>query len=1002
MSRWPALKAAPSALALAIFLSGCATQATDTAYHARHHGTTLADLENVEIDIDQTTIDSVSARSALESYRRAIELAQDPETKLASMRRMADLALTTAESRSLLEDIDAEQVDLSEDPAAQYEIDQSVDRLLYENFMRGAQDSDLENEQYALLDLASGTYGSIDEHHTLDTDYATAIELYKRLLSNSTDPAQRAEAYYLLAKAYDLNGNFNDTLNTLDILVKEHPSSPYYYEAQFRRGEMMFSNNEFDGAADAYNSIVSSRTPTEFHDQAQYKLGWSLYKLSDYRDALHHFFALYERFRHSPELSVEESMTYKLVSDVRRVISLAFINLEGGKSVQQWFASRGRRDYEHEIYRSLGDVYLQQERYREAATTYELFVDSYPLNPLAPEFSTLNILAYEKGGFPSLVLPAKESFVERYGIHSDFWQQHPERDSYAPQVRSHILDLAKHYHSVAQREKKAESFAVAARWYQEYLITPPAGENQANVHQLYAQALFEGEQFEQAITEYERVAYEYPGYEQAPEAAFLVLVSFESLIEKLPQSTDQEKAELDQWLLKKIDSSLRFAKAYPSHEQVPAVLAQTLDDQLVRKDITGAIATAGHLVSLNPPPKEELQVLGWSTIANGEFDLGRYDAAEFAYGRLLGFSSLTTTERTRHSEQLAASVYKQGEALQQAGDLAAAADQYLRVKQVYPQASIRKNAEFDAATLLMQLESYEQAIPILEAFRQSYPQDALTETIPDRLAIAYEKTGNYSAAAGELELIAANYARTDRELSRQALWQAAEMQDRAEQPEGSIRLYRSYVASHPQPLDFQAEAHYRLAGLYEKTGNMNSYQQSLNALVKIYNQAGNDASDRIAWLAAWSSFTLAQPRYDEFVAIKLNQPLRRSLERKSSVMRDALQRYEAIADIGVAEYVTASNYQISQLYQLLAKDMMDSERPNGLDELELEEYELLLEEQALPYEDQAIDILIANAELVGQNVYDKWVKLSFEQLATLLPGRFAKQEQIEDYVDIIY
>ena len=73
-----------------------------------------------------------------------------------------------------------------------------------------------------------------------------------------------------------------------------------------------------------------------------------------------------------------------------------------------------------------------------------------------------------------------------------------------------------------------------------------------------------------------------------------------------------------------------------------------------------------------------------------------------------------------------------------------------------------------------------------------------------------------------------------------------------------------------------------------------------------------------------------------------------------------------------------------------------------LSELEREQYDLLLEEQALPYEDQAIDILIANVDLVEQDIYDDWVKQSFAELAKLLPGRFAKFEQVEDYVDIIY
>src|SRR5690606_26623652 len=214
-----------------------------------------------------------------------------------------------------------------------------------------------------------------------------------------------------------------------------------------------------------------------------------------------------------------------------------------------------------------------------------------------------------------------------------------------------------------------------------------------------------------------------------------------------------------------------------------------------------------------PPPEEKMLVYGWSTIANGEFDLGRFKVAEFGYQQLLQYPSVTAQERKTYQERLAASVYKQGEALQKDGQLAAAAAMVLRVGQVYSDATIRKNAEFDAATLYRTLKQPGDAIPILEAFRKRYPGDALNETIPDKLAVAYEQTGNFSAAALELETIAERYGDSteNRELARQALWQAAEMQDRAKQPQDSIRLYRKYVQTWPQPYDFRAEAQYRLA-----------------------------------------------------------------------------------------------------------------------------------------------------------------------------------------------
>jgi len=1006
-------------------VSGCASQEAarqQIIEDARYSGTTLADLEQTDIAIEAQSLDNVSAENALESYRRAVELFQDPEKRSQSLRRMADLALAAAEDKSVraADELDQQATSMVEQPGvSDAELDRDVDRMLYENFMREAQATENREEKYALLDLAGNVRSGL-EGANLETDYSTAILLYKELLDTSTNPAERGEAYYLLAKAYALAGDLENSRSALDSLVKEYPDSPFYVESQFRRGELLFSEGDFEYSAIAYREVVKAGTTTDFYTQSRYKLGWSEYKLGEYEKALVEFFALVDLLHGSAELQNEKSMEAKLYQDTQRAVSLGFSNLDGANSVRDWFATRGHRDYEQDVYRALGNVYLQQERFRDAAVAFETFVEVYPDSPQAPEFSTLSIQAFDKGGFPTEVLPAKERFVARYGIRSDYWQKHPDvRDGYVGLLKGHLLDLAKYYHAQAQRSKKPSDYSKPAAWYQEYLATPPAGPENVDINNLYAQSLFSAERYAEAVVEFERTAYQYGGNtpdasltpeqqaqktQLSSEAAYFALVAYQKHMATLPNKSDADKALLTDWRSRRINSSLKFAATYPAHDKVPSVLYNVIEDQLANGDKEAAIRTAGVLVNRQPPPEEKLLVYGWSTIANGEFDLGRFKVAEFGYQQLLKYPSVTAEERKTFQERLAASVYKQGEALQKEGQLAAAAAMFMRVGQVYPDATIRKNAEFDAATLYLNLEQPGDAVPILEAFRKRYPGDPLNETIPDKLALAYEQTGNFAAAALELETIAARYgdSKDNRELARQALWQAAEMQDRAKQPQDSIRLYRKYVQTWPQPYDFRAEAQYRLAGFYETLGNSENRQYWLNELVKTYNDAGNDGNDRVAWLAAWAAFSLAEPSYDEFASIKLTQPLKRSLTAKTTAMKEALGRYEKVAAIGVSEYATAANYKIGQMYRVLAKDMLESERPKGLDDLELEQYDLLLEEQALPYEDQAIDILIANTDLVKDNIYDKWVKQSFAELAQLLPGRYAKSEQVEDYVDIIY
>ena len=86
----------------------------------------------------------------------------------------------------------------------------------------------------------------------------------------------------------------------------------------------------------------------------------------------------------------------------------------------------------------------------------------------------------------------------------------------------------------------------------------------------------------------------------------------------------------------------------------------------------------------------------------------------------------------------------------------------------------------------------------------------------------------------------------------------------------------------------------------------------------------------------------------------------------------------------------------------MASDLMASERPAELDELALEEYEFLLEEQVYPFEEKAIELYKTNTDRVIDGVWDEWVELSFEKLAELMPARYAKMERSEDVVTALY
>jgi hypothetical protein len=147
---------------------------------------------------------------------------------------------------------------------------------------------------------------------------------------------------------------------------------------------------------------------------------------------------------------------------------------------------------------------------------------------------------------------------------------------------------------------------------------------------------------------------------------------------------------------------------------------------------------------------------------------------------------------------------------------------------------------------------------------------------------------------------------------------------------------------------------------------------------------------------------LAEPVRERFTVVKLTQPLADSLKLKKSLMEDVIAVYTGAADYGVAEVTTAATFRLGEVYQQFSSDLMDSDRPIELDVDALEQYELLLEEQAFPFEEKAIDLYKANADRASDGVYDDWVRKSFERLAGLMPARYAKKERSEDVVTALY
>jgi len=157
--------------------------------------------------------------------------------------------------------------------------------------------------------------------------------------------------------------------------------------------------------------------------------------------------------------------------------------------------------------------------------------------------------------------------------------------------------------------------------------------------------------------------------------------------------------------------------------------------------------------------------------------------------------------------------------------------------------------------------------------------------------------------------------------------------------------------------------------------------------------AGEARTPRTRLLGGQATLQLAEPVLAAYQQVRLIEPLQRQLKLKKTRMDEVLKAYAVAADVGVAEVTTAATFHTAALYQDFGKALIASQRPKRLSKMELEQYNVLLEEQAFPFEEKAIELHETNARRTAQGVYDAWVKGSLTELAKLKPVRYGKAER---------
>jgi TolA-binding protein len=826
-----------------------------------------------------------------------------------------------------------------------------------------------------------------------------AIERYEQYLDAFPQRTDNDLILYQLARAYAIDSKPQKAQAFMDQLVREYPASIYRDEIQFRRGENLFVEGRYAEAERAYDDVVTNHPNSQYYDKALYKLGWSQFKQNRYKPALDSFMQLLDLKQQLGQLKpialdAELSRADKeLLQDALRVVSLAFSYLPQRQPISQYFNHTRKREYEPLLYKNLAQLYLSKDRISDATDVYLSYGEKYPFSRYTPEFHQLAIAADKKAGFTTLLLAEKKNFVKKYNRGTPFWQQQTAavQSWLQPLLTAHLFDIATHYHALARAGKKRRDYQTAAVWYRKYLDSFPSDARAAQVNFLLAESLFDAGQYAQSIKEYEKAAYQYPPNKNSAEAAYAALLAYNHLLKKAKKS---ERVELENQM---IQSSLNFSEIFPADKRAPKVLLSAAQKLYERKKYSQA-HQAGLRLTQIPDLDKGIQRDSWLLLAQSGFQLKDYAASEQAYRNLIRLTSTKDRKQlSRLRNELAATIYKQGEAARTAGNHVLAAEHFLRASKIVPGSKTSIIAHYDAATEYIALQDWGNAIGLLEGFRKKYPnQKKWRLGVSQKLALAYNNSKQYKKAAAEMLILAKLSPKKDQ---RDLQWQSAQLYEQSGDENSAIKQYKIYIKKYPYPVTRSIELRNKIALFYKKHNDGKRYRYWLGEIVKSDARAKKQRTDRTRYLAALASLELIKPTRQKYSAVKLTRPLKKSLKRKKALMKQVVTAYSKAAKYQVEEVTTAATYNIAEIYREFADALLKSERPKKLDEDALEEYNYMLEDQAYPFEEKAIKIHQTNLSRIPKGSYDDAIKNSLKALAKLMPFRYAKVERTDDYAE---
>lgn len=857
-------------------------------------------------------------------------------------------------------------------------------------------------------------------------NYSQPRARFLRVLKNYKTFPQYDLALYVDGFLANEEGKFKEALGRFNRIIDWFPRSRFVPDAHMVRAEYEFTKDtpDYETAYREYEEVLKFKN-SPLYDLALFKSAWTLWRLGKPEEAARRFLVVFKSSADGSgkQRGRSQSELDELQDEALKNLVAVFVEDERNRAedMYRFLVKAGGDKFAGQIVRALADAFYDQSHYERGVEAFRLLLKLEPTAKdgylyalkIAQAHSTMEAWSALEQDYKWLVRDYVRPPANAVNPKTSAWvaaQNSATLEAAEAAIEKQLREDAVGLHAKAQVDKNSRAeFEGAAQLYQVYLSrfaqTSGAYDAYFNLGEIYFYRL---ENATSAADAYMAAVRLKPQAELSRTALYNALAALEvaraaEFEAKKKSGKKQEETATDKKLTEAMEL---YVKNYPSDPQVPELLFRQGKLYYDYEVFDPAVRQWGLLLEKFPNSK-------YSQGA-GELILDSFNKSQ-DYGNIETWARRLKTapafqkpeQQTRLDALIVASVFKQGEQLSGKGDHGAAASAYLRAAKEFPRdaraAQAAVNAEVEAKRAF-DLATLAAAANLLVTNYQSRPEAAEGVWIA---ATTHQEVGLFSEAASYHAIIADQFPKHEHhrdaafnavllrvavgehdraiqsgekfrrayprdEAADEVVFLMGKAHEKAGKKAEAAQLYDRY-AKNARSAGSQIEALVRLAVV---SNDERTRQGALDRAVHVYSGRKNALDDRGKYYAARARYLQGEAILEKFDAVKIEgdvQRLKERLKKKSELLKKAAEAFLGTAEIGVAEWTTASLYQIGVTYESFSKALLNSPPPSNLSAEEQELYRQSIEEFVIPIEERSLEAYESGWEKAIQlGIFNSW------------------------------